>query len=800
MRTRRLASSMSLRARRRAAARDRQRLAGELLETRLCLAQTTGLFLNNPGTAEGYVLFAPNTSTVTYLMDKDANIINQWTSLYTPGLLGYLQPDGSLLRDAAPHGQGGNGSIVAAGAGGLLERFDWNGTKNWEFAYDDATHLAHHDFEVLPNGNILLIAWGYKTEAEATLAGRDPNLPGPGFLYPDHIVEVDPDYTNGGGTIVWEWHVWDHLVQEFDATKANYYGPTGVDDHPELVDLNYVSDPANGGGAPEDWTHANGIDYNAELDQIVLSVREFSEFWIIDHSTTTAEAAGHTGGNSGQGGDLLYRWGNPEAYDRGTAGDRKLFFQHDPRWIEDGTPGAGHITVFNNGYGRPGTDYSSVEEIATPVDGNGDYPALAPGQPHAPATATWTYNGAVADHAQIISGTVRLPNGNTLVDYGSKGIFSEVNAAGQEVWRYVNPYTGFGQLGPEQAIPSFGFADLLVNFTFQVQHYPVAYVSQVTSTVAGRQLFYNQSAFDGNDAAINAADDGAIAPDKTAYLPGDGLATFANVSSYSKGINGIAIDLAGGGAHTLLDANDFVFKVGNNNAPGSWGNAPAPTAISVRTGAGVSGADRVEITWANGAIKNTWLEVQVLATTHTGLATPDVFFFGNRIGDTGSPTATSFTTTTGDASTITAGGLGPAGGITNVRDIDRSNTITVDADRAAALANTGAIVRLNWGTVVATVATANGRDARIATALAAKPSSWVTTSATVSKHHGPVASVIRPIDARAASQFYSKLAPADSGYSSTTKAKPATRVSAQLDDGLLTTLAVGVAGAKPRRR
>ncbi|MGD9723905.1 MAG: hypothetical protein AB7O59_21085, partial [Pirellulales bacterium] len=90
--------------------------------------------------------------------------------------------------------------------------------------------------------------------------------------------------------------------------------------------------------------------------------------------------------------------------------------------------------------------------------------------------------------------------------------------------------------------------------------------------------------------------------------------------------------------------------------------------------------------------------VQVLATTHTGLATPDVFFFGNRIGDTGSPTATSFTTTTGDASTITAGGLGPAGGITNVRDIDKSNTITVAGDRSAALGNIGALNRLNVGT------------------------------------------------------------------------------------------------------
>src|SRR5262249_22493843 len=170
------------------------RLAGELLEGRRLLVQTTGLFFHDAGTSEGYVLFAPNTSKTTYLIDKDGDVVNQWTSNYVPGLLGHLLPDGSLIRDSAPHGQGGNGFINAAGAGGLLERFDWAGNKTWEFSYDSPTHLAHHDFEIMPNGNILLIAWELKTEAEATQAGRDPNLPGAGYLYPDHIVEVHPDY------------------------------------------------------------------------------------------------------------------------------------------------------------------------------------------------------------------------------------------------------------------------------------------------------------------------------------------------------------------------------------------------------------------------------------------------------------------------------------------------------------------------------------------------------------------------------------------------------------------------------
>jgi hypothetical protein len=139
--------------------------------------------------------------------------------------------------------------------------------------------------------------------------------------------------------------------------------------------------------------------------------------------------------------------------------------------------------------------------------------------------------------------------------------------------------------------------------------------------------------------------------------------------------------------------------VGNNNTPSSWAAAPTPSAVSVRANFDGSGSDRVVITWADSAIKNQWLEVQVLPTSRTGLTATDVFFWGCKIGDIGSPTATTFTTTAaGDANPIIAGGLGPAGGITNLRDIDRSNTITAAGDRAAALANIGAITRINIGT------------------------------------------------------------------------------------------------------
>ncbi len=698
----------------------KRRLAKEPLEDRLMLAQTTGLFFHDAEAADGYVLFAPNTANTTYLINKDGEVVNSWDSQYVPGLLGHLLPDGSLIRDASPHGQSGNGFINAAGSGGLLERFDWNGNKTWEFAYDSPQHLAHHDFEIMPNGNILLVAWEYKSEAEATQAGRDPSLPGAGYLYPDHIVEVQPDYVNGGGTIVWEWHIWDHLVQDFAPTKSNYYGPTGVQDNPQLINVNYVSSFSDGGGQAEDWTHANGISYNPDLDQIALSSREFSEFWIIDHSTTTAEAAGHTGGNAGHGGDLLFRWGNPQTYDRGDASDRLLYYQHDVRWIPDGAPGAGDITVFNNGVGRPGTDFSQVVEITPPLQSDGNY-TLDTGQAWGPASPTWTYTAPLANFSAIISGAIRLPNGNTFITYGVNGNMTEITPAGQEVWKYVNPYAGDVMLGPEDPIPPLGVPDplinsLFVNFVFQAQHYPHDYFSQLTSTVAARELFYNNSTFDGNTAEISALDDGAIATDKQAYLPGTlNISTFGNISSYSRGINGVMLDLAG--SHGTISADDFTFRMGTNNSPATWLAAPSPTAISVRPGAGESGADRVEIIWDDGAVKNTWLEVTAAANSHTGLVTPDVFYFGNRVGDTGEGASSTIAVTNAVDEISARIHLAFGQSVTNIRDFDRNGLVNAD-DQIIARTNGGYLYMLSLAPSPVATASASADESHAAVAAA----------------------------------------------------------------------------------
>ena len=154
----------------------------------------------------------------------------------------------------------------------------------------------------------------------------------------------------------------------------------------------------------------------------------------------------------------------------------------------------------------------------------------------------------------------------------------------------------------------------------------------VLPMVTGRWVFYNNSSFDGNDAAANAGDDGAVAPDKSPLFVGQ-TATFANYTSYSRGVNGIMVDLVNAPAEPTLA--DFVFKVGNDSVPSAWADAPTPVSLTVRSGAGAGGGDRVTIIWADGAVTGQWLRVEVLATSSTGLAGPDVFHFGNAVGETG---------------------------------------------------------------------------------------------------------------------------------------------------------------------
>jgi hypothetical protein len=461
-----------------------------------------GLIENKETSTPGYILFEPTSSTSTYLMDKQGNIVHTWKSEYN-SMNSYLLPNGNLMRSerstVTP-------TFAAGGMSGIIREYDWDGNIVWEFVLANEKELLHHDIEILPNGNVLAISYEAKTQEEALEAGRNPENVTVAGLWTDKIIEIKPTKPSGG-EIVWEWHTWDHLIQDKDSTKVNFgkvdENPRKMDinipssyDHPEIMPAEQIDQMKKMGGLASNLnfdnqhsevSHANAISYNASLDQIVISFKYFNEVYILDHSTTTEEARGSKGGKWGHGGDLLYRWGNPKNYHRGTENDRILNMQHDVKFIPEGYPGAGNLTVFNNDIHNPGNklpslgaafsklkspdvlvaigdfgNYSAVHEFKPPVSKEGTYIIPEDG-PIGPAEPLWTYMAPdkYSFYSPFVSGAQRLKSGNTLITCGVNGRLFEVTPENEIVWEYWNQYNDHYTLpdgSPAQPIGPFLYA------------------------------------------------------------------------------------------------------------------------------------------------------------------------------------------------------------------------------------------------------------------------------------------------------------------------------------------------------
>ncbi len=400
--------------------------------TALATERTVGVLLNERGASHGYNLFYPITNTEhIYLINKAGNVCHTWDYPHANGSK-YLLENGNLLTL-------GWANPPDRIHGGMVQILDWESVPIWTFEHP--YYSIHHDVRPLPNGNILMIAESTISWEEAVEAGAIyDNVVGAPEIRMDNVIEVNPC-----GKIVWAWHVMDHLVQDNDETKANY-GVVG--DDPGLIDINFVLENRFFFGYPVN--RFNALDYNPELDQIVLSASLSDEIWIIDRNTTTAEAAGARG-------DLLFRWGNPVAYDADASpDDQRISFQHNVQWIDEGLPGEGNILIFNNG---SHLGYSQALEIA-PVMICNNYDMNN-------AVDIWSYEDPPEDpninldpdglfSGSYLGGIQRLPNGNTLICQGPGGILFEMTPKKNMVWKYRNPLEG--GVSVEQGIkPWMGF-------------------------------------------------------------------------------------------------------------------------------------------------------------------------------------------------------------------------------------------------------------------------------------------------------------------------------------------------------
>ena len=383
--------------------------------------QTVGLFSNQSSSYNGYTLFNSMGSTTTYLIDNCGTKVYEWNSNYRPGASVYLLENGNLLRTNRLDST----AFTFGGAAGGIEILDPSSNVIWQYEVNTDSTLSHHDVEVLPNGNILILA----IESISPQESNDNGSLVTAERWSEMILEINPTTDQ----IVWEWHAWDHLIQSSDSSLANY---GIISDNPGKININYAF---RKDGTDPDWMHANSLDYNSDLDQIIINSPHFKEFWILDHSTTTSEASNSLGGNSGKGGDILYRWGNPEAYNRGDSTDQVLEFQHDAHWIPAGFPDEGKIMIFNNGRRRK---YSSIDIIEPPLDTSNfnNYFLTNNSDPYGPLNLYWSYSDSINFYSPIVSGSQQLQNGNILICSGSQARLFEIEQQTDSVvWEYIVP-------------------------------------------------------------------------------------------------------------------------------------------------------------------------------------------------------------------------------------------------------------------------------------------------------------------------------------------------------------------------
>lgn len=473
--------------------------------------ETVGLLFHSGESTIGYTLFSPEGSPKVFLINNCGEKVHEWTCSANPKLTSYLLEDGTLLRSGL----------------GIVEKFDWDSNLIWSVDLGSLGLTQHHDIEPLPNGNVLILMKHNFTAAEIIEEGKDPSFSESSFVL-DRLVELEPVGTSDAN-IVWEWNFVDHLVQDVDPGKPNY---GIVADSPELVDVNYNSYNA------VDFTHVNGIDYNENLDQIALSVRHLHEVMIIDHSTNTAEAASHSGGNFGKGGDILWRWGNPETYGQGTIDDRKLGLQHDSKWIEEGTY-AGSISIFNNQ--DPNLSENSSIGIITPVIISNEYQVNTGKFEPTDFARTWAEDimGTTFGTAKK-SGVHILHNDHLLTMESIKGRITEVDENGDVVWVYVIP---------EGTFLNNQFDTPVDNSAFRATHYKTDYIGFTGHELISQGIIENVNSI--SEACVSSLDQLELKEFETQLYPNPSSNVF-NISSAAKLINGKILSYLG---QEVLDFN-----------------------------------------------------------------------------------------------------------------------------------------------------------------------------------------------------------------------------------------------------
>lgn len=697
----------------------------------------------------GYAtLIAPQNSTTVTLIDTNSSVIKTWTGLSgSTAYSAYLMPGGYLWRTVKTT----NNSFSGGGLAGRVQKVDWNGTILFDYTVSNSNEISHHDICPMPNGNVMLIVYEKKTAAQMTAAGATSSS----ARQLEKIVELQPTGVNTA-TIVWQWNLYDHLVQSANASGANYNA--SIVNNPQLLNVNYK--------VTSDWIHMNGIDYNEALNQVVVSSHNLNEMWVIDHSTTTAQAAGHTGGTHGKGGDFLYRWGNPAAYS--ATGTTIFNVMHDAHWIPADCPNPGRLVGMNNK--GVSSSQSAIDQIQTTWNGTTYTHTL--GQQYQPTT--YTARHSCNGYTSNMGNSQQLPNGNQLVCLATAAKVYEIDASGTQLWQYQ----GTGSIAQAFRYSKCFIENLSASVTnvspSVCSNSSTPLVLTTAATATGVSSFtYQWSPSTGLSSTTVANPSVTNLSNPTTYTVTVSSAACSATASISVGINPSPSANAGNDVAISSGQSTVLAATGGTNFAWSNGAVTASTTVNptstttytvtVTNASGCTATDEVVVNVTGGTLSVSasvtssslcvGQSTTISATPSGGSGTYSYTWASNPVGFSSSVASSTITPTISTTYIVTVSdGTATASASVNVGvnalpNVNAGSNVTISSGQSTTLSASGAssFVWSNGSTsasqsvspIVTTVYTVTGTDANSCSA---------SSSVTVTVTGGPLVVVLTAVD------------------------------------------------------
>jgi hypothetical protein len=285
------------------------------------------------------------------------------------------------------------------GATSVIQEVDLTGKLIWQMTYQDLNNAlaaatcagcnikvigTHHDFVLLPNGHLIVIASTQQVISGTTVTG-------------DVIIDLDQNHNP-----VWLWNAFDHL--DINRRPMNF----------------------------PDWTHTNAVIYSADDGNLIISIRHQNWLVKIDYA------------NGAGAGDIIWHLGYQGDFTLvgGTDPTDWFYAQHGQSFTTKNTTGNFSMTLFDNGDDRVFPSGVTCGTTGAPPCLYSTVPILDLDEKA--MTATLTFHATAPTYSFFGGNSAVLQNGNveyceTAQPTGVGGDIYEVTPGGssQTVWHML---------------------------------------------------------------------------------------------------------------------------------------------------------------------------------------------------------------------------------------------------------------------------------------------------------------------------------------------------------------------------